>query len=298
MKKLLLFLIINCVLAGGLYAQEGVFSVILNKGDNLFGSIDIKSPVLLGTAIRKNDVVKVVDGGYLALVHEATGASLELTKKGDYTVDQMEVSVRNQSFTVLDKYGIFLMNKLNPNEEGNQNLNVTGAVERGELGLIKVNLPKVMDLFGSAVFISWQQTDDVLDYIVTIKDKLDEVIVEKPVRGNQYILNLENDQLSKEKIIIVNIRAKYNEELYSRDFGIKRLSEKESKKIEQEFSNLTKVTNSENALDKLLIASFFEENLLIADAINYYNQALVLSPDPDGFNKLYDSFMVRNGLSR
>ena len=44
--------------------------------------------------------------------------------------------------------------------------------------------------------------------------------------------------------------------------------------------------------------SFFEENLLIADAITYYNQALVLSPDPDGFNKLYDSFMVRNGLSR
>ena len=66
--------------------------------------------------------------------------------------------------------------------------------------------------------------------------------------------------------------------------------------IGKEFENLKMVANTENALNKLLFASFFEENQLLVDAITYYNQALAISPDPDGFTKLYDNFLQRNGL--
>jgi hypothetical protein len=63
-----------------------------------------------------------------------------------------------------------------------------------------------------------------------------------------------------------------------------------------EYTNLKEVARSENVLDKLLIATFFEENELLGDAISYYDQALALSPDANGFNRLYNNFLYRNNL--
>lgn len=296
MKKVFLVLIINCILFGSSYASQDVFSVILSKGNNSYGADGKFSPVLLGTSIGDKDVLKVAQGGYIALVHESTGASLELSEMGEYTVDEMEKDMMKQSSTVLEKYGKFLMSRLNPDNLPNQNLNVTGAVERGDLGLIQVNLPKVNDVYGNQAYISWKQVDDVETYVISIKDKLDDVIFEKSVQGTNYILNLDDGPLAEEQIIIVNVQAQGNEDLRSRDFGLKRLSEEDSQSINVELSNLEKVANSNNALDKLLIASFFEENQLLADAITYYNLAIKISPDPQSFNVLYDNFLARNGL--
>lgn len=296
MKKYFLLFAISCFIVSGLLAQEAVFSVILNKGKNSFGQSGNYNPLLLGTTLGENDVLKVADGGYVALVHEATGASLEITTKGNYSVRDMEQDVKEQTSTVLAKYGKFLMSKLNPEDLGNQNLNVTGAVERGDISLIRVNLPKVIDVYGSHIYISWHQVDDVQKYMLTVKDKFDEVIVEKQITGTHYFLDLEKDGLTNEKLIILNVSAQEIEALRSPDFGIKRLSEKERKSIGKEYAHIKKAASTETALDKLFIASFFEENQLLVDAINYYNEALEISPDPDGFSILYDNFLARNGL--
>lgn len=296
MKKLVLISLISCFSLSSLLAQDGIFSVILNKGENTYGAGAALNPVLLGTSLSENDVLKVADGGYVALVHEASGSSLELDSDGDYSVKDMEQMISDQSSTVLAKYGKFLMKKLNPEDEGNQNLNVTGAVERGEEGLIKIYWPSVMDVFGNEAIVTWQQTDDIEDYIVTIKNMFDDVIEEKPVTGTTFKMILDEGKLKDQKLLIINVRAKENEGVYSRDYGIKRLSPEAKESIGKEFENLKMVTNTENALNKLLLATFFEENQLLVDAITYYNQALAISPDPDGFTKLYDNFLQRNGL--
>ena len=296
MKKLILFFAINCLIFSLTQAQDVVFSVILNKGENSFGQLNSFQPILIGSSLHKNDILNVSEGGYIALVHEETGASLELKSKGRYNIAELEQDVKDQNSTVLAKYGKFLMSKLNPEDLGNQNLNVTGAVERGDISMIRVNLPKVIDVYGSHIYISWHQVDDVQKYTLTVKDKLDDVIVEKQVTGMHYFLDLEKDGLADEKLIILNVRAREIEDLRSPDFGIKRLSEKERKSIGKEYAHIKKAVNAETALDKLFIASFFEENQLLGDAITYYNEALEISPDPDGFSLLYDNFLARNGL--
>lgn len=296
MQKLFLFFAIHLFLIGNIVAQEAVFSVILNKGENSFGTSGNFQPILLGTSLHDDDVVNVGNGGYLALVHETTGASLELNEKGNYRVVDMVKSVQSQSATILAKYGKFLMSKLDPDDNGNQNLNVTGAVERGDVEVIRVNLPKVMDVYGNHVCISWHQIDDVDNYILTIKDKLDELIDERPVNGTSYVINLDNNGLHDEKMIILNVRATGIDNMRSPDFGIKRLSEEDRKVIDKEYINIKKVANTETVLDKLFIASFFEENKLLVDAITCYEEALEISPDPQGFNVLYNNFLARNGL--
>ena len=116
------------------------------------------------------------------------------------------------------------------------------------------------------------------------------------VKGTSIVIDLNQGQLRDEKMIIICVRAQKNKELRSPDFGIKRLNSKEGEVIGNEFNSLKMVANSNNVVDKLLIASFFEENLLLADAIAYYNEAQAISPDPDGFNILYENFLFRNGL--
>ena len=296
MKKLVLISFINCFIFGSVLAQERVFSVILNKGENTCGAGTTFNLVLSGTSLSNDDMLKIVDSGYVALVHEPTGSSLELNNVGVFSVKEMEQMISGQPSTVLAKYGKFLLEKLNPDDVGNQNLNVTGAVERGEEGLIKVYWPSITDVYGNEAIVTWQQTDDTNEYIVTVKNMFEELIEEYPVKGTTFTLKMDHGKLKGEKLLIINVRAKENEEVCSMDYGIKRVSAEVRKIIGQEFENIIKVANEESALNKLLIASFFEKNQLLVDAITYYNQALVISPDPDGFNKLYENFLSRNGL--
>lgn len=296
MKKLFLVSIFSFIFCSCLFAQQSVFQIILNKGDNTYGSGSQFSLVLLGGSLSGNDIIKVTEGGYVALLHDSSGSSIELNKKGNYTVQELEQKIKDQSHSILAKYGKFLMDRLNPENEGNQNLNITGAVERGDAGLINVYLPKIADVFGNELIISWQPTDVVKDYIVRIKDKLDETITEIHVNGTKYKLKLDHSPVKDEKMMIINVRAKDNNSLFSKDYGIKRLSDYQSQPIREEFAKLKKMADSDNTLNKLIIASFFEKNKLLADAIIYYDQALAITPDPDGFNKLYDNFLFRNGL--
>ena len=98
-------------------------------------------------------------------------------------------------------------------------------------------------------------------------------------------------------MIIVCVRASHNKEIRSPDFGIKRLNPESCKIIGNELENLKMLANFDNVVDKLLIASFFEENHLLVDALGYYLEAKTLSPDQDGFSTLYNNFLARNGIS-
>lgn len=296
MKKLFLVSLFSFSFFGFLLAQQTVFTIILNKGDNTYGSESQFRPVVLGGSLIKNDVLNLSEGGYVALVHDSLGSSLELNGSGTYAVIELEQKIKDQSNSVLAKYGKFLLRKLNPESDGNQNLNITGAVERGDNGLINVYLPKITDVYGDELIISWRKTDNVKDYILTIRDKLDEIITEVHVNGTKYKMVLDHSHLKNEKMMIVSVRAKDNNELLSKDYGIKRISDFQSQSMGIEFANLKKVSKSDNALINLLIASFFEENKLLADAITYYHQALAMTPDSDGMVILYDNFLYRNGL--
>lgn len=297
MKKYFLISIITFVCFGSIFAQNAVFTIILNKGDNTCGSGGDFNPVLLGGNLLANDILKVADNGYVALVHDSSGSSLEIKSAGDHSVSEMEQMIVEQSSTLLAKYGKFLMDRMKPDDLGNQNLNVTGAVERGEEGLIKIFWPSIMNVYGDEAVITWRQVDGFVDYVVSIKNMFDEKLEENNVQGMSFTLELDNVKLKEEKLMIINVRVKENDGVHSRDYGIKRLSPEARLPIEQEFENLKMDAKEENVMNKVFLASFFEEHQLLVDAITYYNQAVAISPDPDGIQKLYNDFLERNRLN-
>jgi hypothetical protein len=296
MKKLTFLIAISFSVFYSVMAQKEAFTIILNKGENKHISGSSAQPLILGETLNTDEKISVAKGGYVALLHEQSGSSIELKDAGTYTVAELEQQIAEQSNSVFSKYGKFLMSKLNPEGTGNQNLNVTGAVERGDAGFINVYLPKVTDVFESELLVVWQQPDEVQNYIVTIKNHRDEVISQKRVKGNKYKLSFDQAPLKDLKLMTINITADDNSKFTSKDYGINRISAEQKRDLEKEYSSLKKVARSENVVDKLLIATFFEENELLGDAINYYDQALALSPDVNGFDRLYNNFLYRNNL--
>ncbi len=295
MKKLTIFTVLCFLMLSNVFAQETAFTVILNKGSNSHGNGELK-PVILGETLMDNEQLVIADGGYMALVHDESGISLEINEEGNYSVKELIQKVDEKSNTVLSKYGKFLMSKLNPEGEGNQNLNVTGAVERGDADYIRVFLPTVTDVYGDDLLIAWQQADEIQDYILTIKNSRDQIILQKNVTGTKYNLSFDQQPFSDLKLMIINVRARSNQSFISKDYGINRISEDQKQSIKNEYEHLVDVAEGNNVISKLLIASFFEENELLGDAISYYDQALALSPDTDGFEKLYNNFLYRNQL--
>ncbi|NJN28576.1 MAG: hypothetical protein HC819_22665 [Cyclobacteriaceae bacterium] len=298
MKKLIVFVVFNCLIAGSLVAQEATFSVLLNKGKNELGKPGKLNMLMAGSKVNPGDILKVQEGGYVALIHNATGASVELDGKSTYTEEKLQQIIGEQSASVMTKYGKFLMEKMNPQDYANQNLNVTGAVERGKEDLISIGLPKVGDIYGNKAFVTWQRLDNIQEYVVTCKDKLDEVISETTVTGHSYLLDLDQIALQDEKMIIINVRAKNSDAFRSPDFGIKRMSLAEKATIDRALADMKKIPTSGNVMDQLLLASFFEQNDLLADAITCYNQAAIAAHQADGFDTIYNSFMARNGFGK
>ncbi len=296
MKKSVLLLALILMLFQPLLAEQPLFSVILNKGDNTIGKGQTAAPLVPGARLNQGEEIKVEEGGYVALIYEPSGMGIEIKKPGVYTASDLEKKAKEQPQGILAKYSRFLMSKITSSDEQNQNLNVTGAVERGDADVIEVYFPKVADVYGDEVFISWRQADNLDDYVITVKDKLDKTILIRNVKGTSYTLKLSRAPLAGEEMLIVNVRTKDKENIVSGDYGIKRITSPEERQIEEEYNAIKKVTGEDTALNRLLMASFFEENELLADALYCYYQAMQTAPNPEGFRDIYDNFLARNGL--
>lgn len=250
---------------------------------------------MVGANIHAKDVVNVERGGYLALLH-ASGSNVEVTKGGTYNIDQLVGMVAARQSSLLDKYGMFLMDKLNPEDNSTENLNVTGAVERGNEALINVHMPRTMDVYGDRAVITWEHSNETNVYLVTIKNMYDEVIDEKETSKPSIELNFNEPTLKDQTLIIINVRDRDNRHYRSRDYGIKKLTGNDASRINHELAAIRALANDRDPINKLLIASFFEEHELLIDASTCYNDAIALEPRLDDYKNLYDLFLRRNAI--
>ena len=56
--------------------------------------------------------------------------------------------------------------------------------------------------------------------------------------------------------------------------------------------------DSETALNKYILAGFYEENNLLIDALSNYEAAIGLAPDVETFQEAYEDFLLRNGFKK
>ncbi len=276
-----------------LSAQDTTFQILVVDGHVQVKKAEVWLPLNPGQMISPGDLIKVDKDAYVGMSH-CTGHTLEIRKAGTYEAEQLSRQIGRQKLEIASRYASFYVSMLNGNTPNKINP-LERSASRGELN---VYLPNSVDVFNDEVVIRWKDETALNEiYEVKLKNMFNEVLDVQEVGGTKTRLNFNNEKIAKERLIIVSVNSKDFKNQKSGDYGMKQLTPEEAEPIAQELNELKlEITGQQTALDKLILASFYEQNSLLADALTSYENAIELAPDVAAFRKAYEQFIFRNGL--
>lgn len=290
---LAIFLAFSAFSAG---AQDYVFKVLANKGANEFKSGDAWEPIKIGTALNANDEIRLGANAYLGLVHKS-GKPLEVKEARAYKVSELEGQLGTAT-SVLQKYTDFILS----GEDGPSNrLTATGAVHR-DISLqsqqIRVMLPdnNRAGVFNNTVVVRWEAEGLEGPFLVRVRNMFEDVLIQEETSDDNYSIDLNDEIFSNEAALLVEVSVKADANIISQSKLIKRLSPAETEKIASELKQMGETASEPSAMNQYILASFYEQNNLIIDAIGAFEQAVALQPEVAFFKDEYEAFLQRNQL--
>jgi len=282
------FLFLNVLV----YGQDYTFKVLANKGSNEMKSGNTWQAVKTGASLKTGDEIKITENSYLGLVH-ATGKPMELKQAGSYKVADLAAKVSGGT-SVLNKYTDFILSS-NSAEAKKNRLSATGAVHRG-LEDIKVFLPEnqYSGIYNNIAIINWEASKTGGPYTVILKNMFDDELMKTETPETTVQVDLNDAKFANETAILVEVKSKSDSKSKSEQHLIKRLSQADHDRVKKELAEITGDVQEETALNKFILAGFYEENKLFIDAITSYEQAIKMAPDVPSYREAYDEFLLRN----
>jgi hypothetical protein len=283
------FMSFSAVFGQGDYA----FKVLANKGTNeIKSSGGTWTAVKTGASLKADDELKLAENAYIGLVH-VSGKPLELKSAGSYKIADLASKVATGT-SVLNKYTDFILSS-NSAEAKKNRLSATGAVHRG-LDKIKVYLPEnnKADVFSSIAIVNWEGKGG--PYVITLKNMFDEELGKLETPETTIQINLAAPEYANESAILLEVKSKGDGKINSETYLLKKLSAAQSEKVKKDLNDFSAQAGEETALNKFILASFFEEHKLYIDAITAYEQAIKLAPDVPSYKEAYEEFLFRNKL--
>ncbi|MFY0599718.1 MAG: hypothetical protein JXR03_08595 [Cyclobacteriaceae bacterium] len=288
-------------------AQGYTFRVLANKGDNKVKKAGAAEATQLktGATLNAQDMLISSEGSYIGLMHK-TGKTTEVRGAGSKKVSEIEKQIKLASTSVADRYAKFVMSKMNESENTNYRarLNATGAVSRATgSAAIDVMAPAQADVIEDRAIVRWVKPDVGIEdgdtYTVKIKNIFDEVIFETETDKTSIELDFSAPDMENEAgLYLVKIYKTSDEEISSGEVGIKKLKDSDKSELQENLQILKQEVSEDSPLNKLIYASFYEENGLFLDALTKYEEAIRMSPGVDDFQELYESFLENSGLAK
>lgn len=292
---LLLFLCAPVILM----AQGYAFKVLANKGVNEVKSGDTWQPIKTGATLMSTDELKLADNSYVGLVH-ATGKPMELKQAGNYKVADLAAKVGSGT-SVLNKYTDFILSS-NSAEAKKNKLSATGAVHRDleAANSIQIMLPENQHsgIYNSAAVISWEAGKLEGPFIVVINNMFGEELVKVETPESLLRIELTDPKFADQDAVLVQVFQKSDPSKKSAEKLIKKLSPTDQNRIQASLGEIMSDVSEQTALNKFILAGFYEENHLFIDAVAAYEEAIRLAPDVAEFKEAYDDFLIRHGMKR
>jgi hypothetical protein len=299
MKKIQTTLLASLLLmSASTFAQDYAFKVLANKGTNEVKSGDTWQPLKTGASLKAGDEVKLTDNAYLALVH-SSGTPKELKTAGVYKVSTL-VSEVKPGTSVLNKYADFILSS-NSAEAKKNRLSATGAVHRGDdRYAIQVLLPENQHsgIYNNTAVINWDGSKVAGPYVVKLMNMYEEelAVVETPETTIQ--VDITDAKFANLTAVLVEVSSKADPKQMSTRHLIKKLPPAEIEKVKGSLNEIIGEVGEQTALNKYLLASFYENNNLFIDAISAYEEAVKLAPDVTFYREAYDEFLMRHGMMK
>ena len=110
-------------------------------------------------------------------------------------------------------------------------------------------------------------------------------------------LDFTSEKLQNEEgLYILTVRAKENMDVSSGDIGIKRITGTDAATYAEGLNELKAEVSDDSPINKVIYASFYEENGLILDALTKMEEAIQMSPEVTDFEELKKDILERNGI--
>ncbi len=302
-KTLKYYLLVLCFLTHFLSfgADQGyTFKVLAENGNVMIKAGEEWMPLSTGTSLTDKDIIKLDKGAYLGLIHNS-GKTTSIASEGTYEIARLGTRLGKRKSDKVSKYADLYLQSVQSGGMQNQKT-IAPTVDLAERSIqsskLRVLLPNSVDVFSPKVMLKWHDKDTVArSYEVVFKNMFDEVIMTKETDNTKLMVDLDEQKIARERLVIVSVNAKQHKEIQSSNYGIKQLSPEKSQQIKKELTELKlEIPGKETALDKLILASFYEQNNLLADALTNYEYAIAMEPKVQAFKTAYDQFIFRNGL--
>ena len=291
------FTLLFAIVTSAAVAQDYAFKVLASKGSNQIKSGADWAPLKMGASLKEGDELKLSDNAYIGLVH-SSGKPMEIKVAGSYKVADLSKNVGAGS-GVLNKYTDLILSS-NSTEAKKNRLSATGAVNRGETYAIKLMLPENQNagIYNNVALVSWDGTKIAGPYSVTIRNMFDDELSKFETPETTFKIDFADPKFSKENAVLIEVKSKNDPKQVSKQHLIKKLSPAEQASIKKSLSEVSADVAEQTALNKLILAGFYEEKNLLIDAISSYEEAIALAPDIPSFKEAYDEFLLRHGITK
>jgi hypothetical protein len=280
-------------------AQDYAFKVLANKGANEVKSGNDWMPIKTGASLRPEDELKLSENSYMGLVH-ATGKPLELKQPGNYKVADLAKNIKSGT-SVITKYTDFILSS-NSAEAKKNRLSATGAVERDvtSADAIQLMLPQNQHsgIFNNVAIISWEGTSASGPFILTVRNMFDDELIQVETPETSYQIDLADPKFAKENALLIEVKSKNDPKQVSKQHMIKKLAPAEQEKVKKSLNEILGDVSEQTALNKFILAGFYEENNLFIDAISAYEEAIKLAPEVTNYKEAYEDFLIRHGIKK
>jgi hypothetical protein len=281
-----------------LFAQNYTFKVLAISGNV---TADDK-PLEIKGEFKANQTLKIgSDSSYIALYYAGKKEILELNRKGVY-VGQDLVKQLNASKGWESDFFYYTLGELTQENT---------LIQKGRQAIAPVMamLPlNEQKMYGTKLFLRWITLsqlpfkDKIANYHVMIYDTQDNLLYYKDTKFQRTSLDFSGTKFTQHQILIIQVTPVDAKGLdltknYKADsYRISRVEPEKVKEITTELDNIFKDRNRDTAFSKLAEARYFEDKKLPIDAMQAFEQALVLSFNAEAYKKSYRFFLERNGM--
>jgi len=297
-RKFSLLLAFLCIGVFAFAQKDYAFKVLANKGANEVRSGDTWVPLKTGASLKKNDEIKLGENSYIGLVH-ATGKPKELKVAGNYQVSKLEEQIGGGT-SVLNKYTDFILSS-NSAESKKNRLSATGAVHRDvEAAAIKLMLPENQHsgIYNNTAVINWDGGNVAGPYVVILRNMFDDELARLETPETSIEIDLSDPKYVSENAILIEVSSKTDPKQASKQHLIKKLTPADQQKVKVSLDEIMGEVSEETALNKFILAGFYEANNLFIDAIAAYEEAIKLDPETPSYKEAYEEFLLRHGLKK
>jgi len=302
MKTKLFPTILATVISLTSFAQDVVFKALASSGDATIersSTPGVYDPIKMGTPVYKNDKIIMGANGYLGLTSTA-GKTVQLKGEGIYPVNDLSGDLNADQSDIASKYIAYIFDGMKKESSSiSSNMSLTGSVERS-LGNAGINLflPESTKIKSDKVStINWIANEDATSYKIVLLNLFDEEVYSAETKGNSAEINFGALGLSADEIYKLSVKDNNNQKVHSGVVTLQILDGEELNKVNTDFAAIEAAAPGDDAISNLVKASFYEQNGMYMEAVEYFEKAIKAAPDVEQYKIVYENFKNKTGIN-